>query len=1346
MLLGGCADDPPPLVQADTGFRPEEFGFAFANFGGHVSAAVFTNEAAHKMFGDVACKRIANGRCRVLPGVRKFVQHVNRAADGGRCEGFAVVPGLLYDNSVTRASLGIDKPLHTYAFGVNDALEEALMYWYATQFVSNVRSETEPVSGKEAVQKLGEAFKRGKSGGSFRLGMLRVAEDGTLTGGHAVMPYATRKVSGDKWRILVYDSNHPNVERAIDIDVSADTWRYVASINPDAKEAVYEGGKGTNPLFLVQNKVRLGTLDCVGCPKTGSKARTTVASSGKGKTTVVDSKGRKVCSKPGGPNDVDEADRDSSFTADLWRDQSPTTIEVPSTGALKVIAENDEGATDPAKIHVHILAHDGGVAAVSTDVGSGKATLDVSVDGSTRFVGEAGRAAYVTMASADIGGKAVEVSVRIDGAAGKANEVGLSLSKDGGKAAVDVPNGGTLTVSVQTEAESGATSFVGLVELDKGAEFTLATTSSADKSATVEVDEDGDGKPDKTVSVKPCTEDPACLAAQAKAADDGDNVTQDKDNCPGVANEDQADLDGDGIGDACDPDADGDGVPTGPDCDDLDAKSTAGCGEDAGKSQCTTASDCPAPAAKSCRVAACDKGSCTTAVAQPGAACDDGDSCTDGDTCTVGACKPGPAKSCDDANTCTDDSCESATGCNQTPNTGACDDGDACTTGDACAGGKCTTSGQATCDDGIKCTKDSCLAASGCTVTTVDSDCNDGNICTDDACDTKSGCSNKPNQASCDDGNSCTTTDACGGGACGGKAVDCAAPVSHKVTFDLKKVVGQPTWQEDGVVVTVTAGPSKGSVGVANHDPNDPDREALTTHSGGQLTIAMADSGTFEWVSIKGAGGTNGVTFSAKTKSGATINHVAKHPAGGGVIQLPATFKELVSATITSGNSAAAADVHAWDDIEINAAPTVPQCRAPAKCNPADGKCSHATLKDGSTCNDAVFCTNGDSCTGGVCGGKQVCTLVVTSAKDADDGNCELTHCTLREAISAANAKPNPDVIAFSLAAHVTLTKALPAVSAPLVIDGFGHVVRLDGAKAFRVLDVAAKFTLRGVTVQRGKAPTNEAGGVRVTKGPAVFENVVFDDNAALVQGAGLYTSAETTVVECTFSGNKLSSTNNNTAGAGLFASAKLTVERSRFTGNVSSFYGAGAACFTGCTGQILRSTFNLNNAVTGGGLVNFGTLTVVNSTLSSNEATGDGGAIAAAGSLTLIHCTVADNSSPKIAGVQSSGELHVSNTILVGAKGGGKDCGGPTTLKTNITNLVEDGTCSAAISGSAKLGMLANNGGPTATIVPAVGSKAIDSADAKVCGSAIVGGIDQRGVKRPKGKACDIGAVETGP
>src|SRR5207247_3136089 len=53
---------------------------------------------------------------------------------------------------------------------------------------------------------------------------------------------------------------------------------------------------------------------------------------------------------------------------------------------------------------------------------------------------------------------------------------------------------------------------------------------------------------------------------------DGDGINDCDDNCPTVANRDQADSDGDGRGDACDPDADGDGYSTAQgDCDDHDA-------------------------------------------------------------------------------------------------------------------------------------------------------------------------------------------------------------------------------------------------------------------------------------------------------------------------------------------------------------------------------------------------------------------------------------------------------------------------------------------------------------------------------------------------------------------------------------------------------------------------------------------------------------------------------------------------------------------------------------------------------------------------------------------------------
>ena len=87
----------------------------------------------------------------------------------------------------------------------------------------------------------------------------------------------------------------------------------------------------------------------------------------------------------------------------------------------------------------------------------------------------------------------------------------------------------------------------------------------------------------------------------------------------------------------------------------------------------------------------------------------------------------------------------------------------------------------------------------------------------------------------------------------------------------------------------------------------------------------------------------------------------------------------------------------------------------------------------------------------------------------------------------------------------------------------------------------------------------------------------------------------------------------------------------------------------------------------------------------------------------------------------------------------------GVVTLTADHNNVLTDDTCFAGASdlvvADAGLGSLADNGGPTLTHALLAGSPAIDAADAAVCPA-----TDQRGVTRPQGAGCDVGAYEVEP
>jgi uncharacterized repeat protein (TIGR01451 family) len=183
--------------------------------------------------------------------------------------------------------------------------------------------------------------------------------------------------------------------------------------------------------------------------------------------------------------------------------------------------------------------------------------------------------------------------------------------------------------------------------------------------------------------------------------------------------------------------------------------------------------------------------------------------------------------------------------------------------------------------------------------------------------------------------------------------------------------------------------------------------------------------------------------------------------------------------------------------------------------------------------------------------------------------------------------------------------------------------------------------------------------------------------------------------------------------------------------------------------------------------------VTVVNSTVSANSAsaTGGPGAFSSAvggisnsgGALSLTSATLADNSVsepnggflPPVAGLSNffDGTLTAQNSLVAG-QSGGPNCYGFAASSDGGYNL-EDGTSCGFSAANNSLSNtdplldpagLKDNGGPTQTIALQPGSPAIDAIPSGVngCGTTLTN--DQRGVSRPQGSGCDIGAFEFVP
>src|SRR3954452_12026804 len=374
--------------------------------------------------------------------------------------------------------------------------------------------------------------------------------------------------------------------------------------------------------------------------------------------------------------------------------------------------------------------------------------------------------------------------------------------------------------------------------------------------------------------------------------------------------------------------------------------------------------------------------------------------------------------------------------------------------------------------------------------------------------------------------------------------------------------------------------------------------------------------------------------------------------------------------------------------------------------------------------------------------------IVVNRSDDPDNtvGNCETSgSCSLREAVNAANALAGAHTITFTVATvHVTSgPSAGGVVSAfPLTIDG-GSGVTIVGDSGSNILVFnngsasAISNTLKNVTID-GHAISSANGG------PGVF--------VTTANGPDTTTLDHVTVFGLTGQ--------NGGGGTEVTGNSTINIVDSTIRDNsATGGRGGGLLVGSGSSASVVRSTFSGNQAVGQlAGAIDIengaAAVSIVNSTFSGNSAV-DGGAIYdLAGVLKLSFSTISGNASTSGA---TAAALNLGGFTTQKLKGNilndpasAKECSGA--FASGGFNFFPGTSCGSAANDhpntAISLGALQNNGGPTFTQAPASGSPSIDAIPSASCSDvdATALSVDQRGVSRPKGTACDAGAVEAAP
>jgi hypothetical protein len=255
--LVGMAGSASAGIIASDGFNPVRDGFSFPNYGG--GYANLSADQMRLLFGDGVCAYVTKSNaCALTPTAQTYMDSANMLmSSAGHCFGFSVLSMLIWRHEYPPLAR---QPIGRLRLRGNTALQRALAYTFQWQMLPVVHDAEVHGTPNQVLHVLIGAL-RHRGGELYTMGIFRPG----LVGGHAITPYAVASRGHGLYDVLVYDNNWPDQVRRVHFNTLADTWSYVAAVNPSMPGSLYRGDAQTGTIELIPTTPGLGVHVCPFC-------------------------------------------------------------------------------------------------------------------------------------------------------------------------------------------------------------------------------------------------------------------------------------------------------------------------------------------------------------------------------------------------------------------------------------------------------------------------------------------------------------------------------------------------------------------------------------------------------------------------------------------------------------------------------------------------------------------------------------------------------------------------------------------------------------------------------------------------------------------------------------------------------------------------------------------------------------------------------------------------------------------------------------------------------------------------------------------------------------------------